>query len=157
MTNLSNLSHSKSSIVPFAKFRSDLKNTFLQCTCSQMFFKIGLRISFLIFTRKCLCWSLFLIMLHAWWPATLLKNRPLYRCFRENITKCLRVAFLWNISHSCFWKWLRNFQEFLIQLEQYLCRRIHKGERFVKMLCSRWRHKITNWSFCKHSYLCKNW
>ena len=26
LTNLSNLSHSKSSIVPFAKFRSDLKN-----------------------------------------------------------------------------------------------------------------------------------
>ena len=65
LTNLSNLSHTKSSAVPFAKFRSDLKNvlnqnTFQQCKRSLMF-KIGLLINFLIFARKYLCSSYFLI------------------------------------------------------------------------------------------------
>ena len=55
LTNLSNLSHSKSSIVPFAS--SDLswktfsQNTFQQCGRSLMFFKIVLLINFLIFKR----------------------------------------------------------------------------------------------------------
>ena len=66
--------------------------------------KIGILINFPIFTRKYLCWGLFSITLQAWWPATLLKKRPQHRCFPVNITKSLRIAFLWNTSGSCFWK-----------------------------------------------------
>ena len=97
LTDLSKLSHT--SHQQFLLLSSDLiwkmfsQNTFQQCSRSLMFFKIGLLIHFPIFTRKYLCWSLFLIKLHAWWPATLLKNRPLHRCFPVNITKCLRMAF----------------------------------------------------------------
>ena len=97
LTNLSNLSHSKSSIVPFAKFRSDLRNVLtkhfptmqqfanvLQNRSSYKFPDIHKKISVLesLFNKvTCL------------WPATLLKNRPLHRCFSVNITKCLRMAF----------------------------------------------------------------
>ena len=41
---------------------------------SQVIFKIGLLKHFAIFTRKHLCWSYFLIKLHAWRPANLLKR-----------------------------------------------------------------------------------
>ena len=40
---------------------------------SQMFFKIGVLKNFTICTGKHLCWSLFLMKLQAWRPATLLK------------------------------------------------------------------------------------
>ena len=93
LTNLSNLSHSKSSIVPFAKFRSDLKivltkhvpimqpfSNVLQNRSSHKFPNIRKKKSVLE-------------SLHAWWPATLLKNTPLRRCFPVNITTYLRMAF----------------------------------------------------------------
>ena len=35
-------------------------------------------------------------------PATLIKERPRHRRFPVNITKCLRIAFLWNTSGGCF-------------------------------------------------------
>ena len=40
----------------------------------QMFFKIGILKNFANFTRYHLCWSLFLKMLHAFRPATLLRR-----------------------------------------------------------------------------------
>ena len=43
---------------------------------SQMFFKIGVLKILGIFTRKRLCWSLFLIKLQTLRPATLLKETP---------------------------------------------------------------------------------
>ena len=41
-----------------------------------MFFKTGVIRNFAIFTRKHLCWSLFLIKLQALRPATLFQPRP---------------------------------------------------------------------------------
>ena len=68
LTNLSNFSHSKSSMVPFAKFKSDLKNVPIKHFPTMQPFanvlQIGLLINFLIFPRKYLCWSIFLIKLH---------------------------------------------------------------------------------------------
>ena len=105
LTNLSNLSHSKSSTVPFPKFRSDLKNflikhfptmqafaNVLQNRSSYKFHDIRKKISVLE--------SLFdkVTRLMAF---NFIKNRPLQRCFPVNITKCLRKAFF--IEHL---RWL---------------------------------------------------
>ena len=46
----------------------------VQSSRSQMFFKINLLKNFAIFTRKNLCWSLFLIKLQTSRPVTLLKS-----------------------------------------------------------------------------------
>ena len=61
---------------------------------SQIFFKIGVLKKFTIFTGKLLCWSLFLMKLQAFMPATLLKKRLQHRRFPVNIAKFLRTAFL---------------------------------------------------------------
>ena len=58
-----------------------------------MIFKKGVLENFAIFTGKHSYWSLFLIKLQAWRPATLLKKRLQYRCFPVNIPKFLRTAF----------------------------------------------------------------
>ena len=63
---------------------------------SQMLFKIGVLKNFSIFTRKHLCWILFLIKLQAWRPSFLLKKRLQHRFFPVNIAKFLRTAFLSN-------------------------------------------------------------
>ena len=131
----------------------------------QMFFKIGVLKNFTMFKGKHLCWSYFLIQLQGWrpaivlkrdfntgallwilqnlvslWPATLLKKRPQHRCFPVNITKCLRIAFFMEHLRCLL---LKMVEEFLIQLEKYLYRRIYKRERFVKTFCGKWRHGIT--------------
>ena len=58
----------------------------------QMFFKIGVFEKSTIFTGKHLHWSLFLIKLQAWRPATLVK-RLQHMCFSVNIAKFLRTVF----------------------------------------------------------------
>ena len=72
-----------------------LENTFWRCRsiCLQMFFKISVLENFAIFTRKYRCWSLFLIKLHTHMA---LKKRLKHMCLPVNITKFLRIAFLWN-------------------------------------------------------------
>ena len=45
-------------------------------SCSQVFFKIDVLESFEIFTGKHLCWSLFLIKLHAQKGCNFIKKRP---------------------------------------------------------------------------------
>ena len=65
-------------------------------SCSQIFFKIIVRKNFAIFTRKHLCWRLFLIKLQVFRPATLLKRDFKDRCFPVNIAKFLRTAFSRN-------------------------------------------------------------
>ena len=147
LTNLSNLSHSKSSIVPFAKFRSDLKNVLikhfpttqpfanvLQNRSSYKFHDIHKKISL----QEPLFNKVTRLM-----AFNFIKNRLLHRCFPVNITKCLRKAFF--IEHL-WWLLLKMVEESLRisdSFEKYLYRRIHKSERFVKMLCSKWRHEIT--------------
>ena len=92
LTNLSNLTHSKSSEIPFAKVWSE-KYYKKKCSCLQMFFKIGVFINFLAFIIKYMCWRHFLIKLQPWWSAALLKRRPQHRCFPVNIATCLRITF----------------------------------------------------------------
>ena len=70
---------------------SDLSNSCLRCSRSQMFFKIGVLKNFVIFTGKHLCWSLLLIKLT---PKT--SKRLQHRCFLVNIAKFLRTPFLRN-------------------------------------------------------------
>ena len=55
--------------------------------------QIGALKKFTIFTRRHLCWSLFLIKLQDFRPATLLKKLQ-DRCFLVNIAKFLRTPFL---------------------------------------------------------------
>ena len=97
------------------------------------FFKIGVIINFLIFTRKYLCWSLFLIKLQDWLPATLLKKRPQHQCFAVNITKCMRKTFF--MEH--LWKWLKNFQEFLKAV-------LHRTICMIRLI---WMCKLWNCNF----------
>ena len=57
-----------------------------------MFFKIAVLKKFAIFTRKHISWSLFLIKMQGFMPATLLK-RDSTRCFPVHIAKSLRTVF----------------------------------------------------------------
>ena len=66
----------------------------------KMFFKIDVPKNFANFTRKLLCWSLFLIKLQAR-PATLLK-RDSNTVFLMNIPKFLITPLLQNSFGSCF-------------------------------------------------------
>ena len=100
LTNLSNLLHRRWPFLFHQKFpllSSDLKNVlrniFQKCSGLQMFFKEGVIINFLIFTRNICVWVTFFIQLQDWWPATLLKKRAQHRCFPVNIIKCLRKPF----------------------------------------------------------------
>ena len=62
---------------------------------SQIFFKIGVLKNFAKFTRKQPCWSLFLITLQAWKPATLLKGDSNTGVF----------LWIWRIfKKSCFYR-----------------------------------------------------
>ena len=58
----------------------------------QMFFKKGALKNLLIFTGKCLCWSLFLIKLQAYNFIT--KQRFQHRTFPMNIAKVLRKFYI---------------------------------------------------------------
>ena len=60
----------------------------------QMFFKIAVLKNFEILSRKHLCWSPFLLKLHAWRPAFLFKKTLQHRCFAVNTVKLWRLAFL---------------------------------------------------------------
>ena len=70
---------------------------------SQMFFKLVALKDFAIFTGKHLCWSLFLIKLQAWRPATLLKRDSDTGAFCE-ICEILKniweLLLLFSIQHS---------------------------------------------------------
>ena len=98
LTSFSNLAGDhfcfiKSSLCYVLIWKMFLQNNFQKWSLSQMFFKIGVIINFPIFTRKYLRWSLFLIKLQYWCPATLLKKRYQHSCFPWNTSKCLRKAF----------------------------------------------------------------
>ena len=97
LNNLSNLSHSKLSIVPFAKFRSDVNNATKHFPTMQSFANILQNRSSYKFPdiRKIisvLLESLFNKVTRLM-AGYFIKNRPLHRCVSVNITKCLRMAF----------------------------------------------------------------
>ena len=119
LTNLSNLSflfHQESPLLSY-NLKNFLTKQFPKmqtAKCFQMFFIIGVLVNFPIFTRKCLCWSPFLIQLEAWRPATSIKKIPQHKCFSVNITKFLRKVFLWNSFFIAFlWLPLNMVEEFL--------------------------------------------
>ena len=56
--------------------------------------KIDVLKNFAKFTRKYLCWSLFLITVAGLEACNFIKKRFLHRCFPVNIAKFLRTAFL---------------------------------------------------------------
>ena len=63
-----------------------------------MFFKIGVFWNFTVFTGKHLCWSLFLIRLHAWRPTVLLKRCTSAGFFLEYykiFKNCFFVEYPW--------------------------------------------------------------
>ena len=61
------------------------QNSSLQCSGSEMF-KLSLLKNFVIFSGKCLCWSLLLITLTPKTP-----KRLQHRCFPGNIANFLRT------------------------------------------------------------------
>ena len=65
---------------------------------SQMFFKIGVLKNITIFTGKHLCCSLFLIKLHVWRPATLLRRDTNAVVFRLNLRNPEEHLFLQKTS-----------------------------------------------------------
>ena len=71
-----------------------MKGKTLKMILLQMFFKIAVIKNFAILSRKHLCCSPFLLKLHAWRPAFLLKKRLQHRCFAVNTAKLWRLAFL---------------------------------------------------------------
>ena len=90
-----------------------------------MYFRIGALKDFVMFTEKHLCWSLFLINMHAWRPATLLKrdSKIFSRFFPVRFEKFLRAPIftehirwlLLEISHElslyCIWEqWMVLFR-----------------------------------------------
>ena len=93
----------------FSTLSNFLRKLLMACTPndrssrSQMFFKIGVLKHFSNFTEKQLCWSLFLIKLHARGSANLLKRESNTTVFPVKFTKFLRAPFLQNTSAGCFW------------------------------------------------------
>ena len=84
----------------FPLLSSDLKNVYTKDFPMHLFanvLQIRCYCKFPDNHKKYLCWSLFLIhaliKLQGWWPATLLKKRPQYRCFPVNVLKCLKKTF----------------------------------------------------------------
>ena len=80
-------SNEMKSYTGLSSFRLSCERT-LRCSRSQVFFKIGAFKSFVIFTGKYLCWSLFLIKLSPKTP-----KRSQHRCFLVNTAKFLRTPF----------------------------------------------------------------
>ena len=76
--------------------------------------KIGVFEQFTKFTAKYLCWSLFLIKLQFWRPATLSKKTPtqvlsreIYKLFKNNyfeehLLNAASKHYLKKLEHSCF-------------------------------------------------------
>ena len=65
---------------------------------SQKFFKIGDLKHFTIFTGKILCWSLFLINLQAFWPATFLQ------LYCRTLTQVLSCEYCTIFKNSFFYR-----------------------------------------------------
>ena len=66
------------------------------------FYKKGILRSFIKFTGKHLCHSLFFNKVAGLRPSTLLKKRLWHRCFSVNFVKFLGTLFLQNTSGGCF-------------------------------------------------------
>ena len=87
-------------------------STVVCSSCLQVFFKTGVLKNFAIFTRKHLCWSLFLILVLQ--PCNYIKKQLQHRCFPLNIAEFWRTSNLKNICEQLLLKfnesafWSRN-------------------------------------------------
>ena len=79
----------------------EILTTYEGSSRSQMFFKTGVLKNFGIFTGKHLCWSLFLIKLLAWSPATVLKRESTQVFSWEYYEVFKNSFFLQNTSCGC--------------------------------------------------------
>ena len=73
-----------------------------RCSSKELFLKMSQK-----FSRKYLCWSLFLIKLHAFRPSSFIKKILQHRCFPVNFLKCLRTSFFiehlwWLLLHILY-------------------------------------------------------
>ena len=82
----------------------NFRSSHQRCSIKKLFLK-----NFSIFTRKQLCWSLFLIELQAWRPAILLKETPAQqrRCFPVNFAKFSKTPILKKIFEQQLLEFLR--------------------------------------------------
>ena len=100
LTNLSNLSHSKSSTVPFAKFKSDLKNILTKHFPTRQLFANVLQnrnsYKFPDIHKKISVLESLLIKLHTWWPATLFKKQTPAQVFSCEYHKMYENGFLYR-------------------------------------------------------------
>ena len=98
----------------------NLKNT--EVSSWQIFFKLGVLKSFILFTRKHLCWSP-----EGWRPVTLYKKKySQRRCYPVNVVKCLK-DFYWNIPCWLQESWrTRKLQKMQNKFSIFLCVRIKK-------------------------------
>ena len=85
----------------------EMRISFFHIKAAQMFFlKVALK-NFSIFTREHLCWSLFLIKLHAWKPASLLRtnsNTSVFPVTFRHITVgcfCTLNGWIFYMSTNC--------------------------------------------------------
>ena len=111
---------------------------------SQMFSKIGVLKKLAMFTRKHLCWSLFLIKLQT------------FRCFPVNIAKLLRAAFLYNTPGGCFCKcsvWHYIFKKTLLNIRcTTRCHSFyHSLSLVVPLVVTRCTTRCRSLSFVVHS------
>ena len=91
-----------------------MKGKTLRSSRSQMFFKIGVLKNLAIFTRKHLCWSLFLIKLQAW--------RPLHFIEKETPTQVFFCEYCEIIENSFFIEHLLLiilFRNFYVMIELF--------------------------------------
>ena len=115
---------------------------------SHMFFKIGVLKNIAIFTRKHLCWRLFLIKLHTSRPVTLLKGVS-STVGLANIARFLRTPILKNTCERLLLKFMKVF--FDSRNRHYHSGRVMKNVfhvDFVKRLHQNICH-WTNQSTCK--------
>ena len=89
-------------------FKIDVNFATCKSSHLQMFFKIGVLKNFAILTPKHLCWSLFLIKLHAFRPATLLKrdsNKDVFLWILQNFKNSYRPSYF----KIFYWAWKETF------------------------------------------------
>ena len=89
--------------------QTNIKGKNLRSSRSQMFFQIAVLRNFAELSRKCLCWSLYLIKLKAWRPEFLLKKTPtqVFSCeYFEIFKNCFFIEHLLFIILFQNFMWL---------------------------------------------------
>ena len=125
LTDLSNLLLLYHQLFPLLSY--DLKNV-LSKQFRKMQKQLGVLINFPIASRKYLVLKPLFNAVRDRKACNFNVNETPTQVFSCEYHKIFKNSFLWNTSAGCFWIWLKNFQEFLIQAR--LCK-----------------------SYCKHSFL----